>query len=421
VPRTRHRTTIVRSVAVLAAIMLVLSSVGIDRRRANAAVTGQRTALVVAVNWSEAPVDKTMLDLLIELEKVNDWYGSVSHSQFVGWEADGAGPFTIEPPRMGVDCTDFPHDLRDKADRAARAAGFEPSHYSAVVYYFSLVRQCPWSGLADDRNVWLNGAGELFPTMVQELGHTLGLGHGLALRCLDDAGTRVALSGNCTTIPYGDPHNVMGYGTGSFSAIQQYQLGWLTNQVLDVPPGGGTFWLDPLEYAWGTHALRMVDGAATLWLEYRQPIGVDSSLNPANAGLFVRQQRPDQGLKSFLLDMTPTSFGGYYDARLPVGVTWVNPLGTMKITVVWSGPAGAWVAIEPALPVVPDVRGVAVTTARQVLSAAGFGVGTQSSVTDCNNIGLVVGQSPAPGTRAPLGTSVNLRMGARPAPPRSCP
>jgi hypothetical protein len=188
-----------------------------------------------------------------------------------------------------------------------------------------------------------------------------------------------------------------------------------------VPPGGGTFWLDPLEYAWGMHALRVVDGAATLWLEYRQPIGVDSSLNPANAGVFVRQQLPDQGLKSFLLDMTPTSFGGYNDARLPMGVTWVNPLGTMKITVVWSGPTGAWVAIEPALPVVPDVRGLAVTTARQVLSAAGFGVGTQSNVIDCNNIGLVVGHSPAPGTRAQLGTSVNLRIGARPAPPRSCP
>jgi hypothetical protein len=416
--------------ATVVVITLGLTGVATDAPRANAAsaVTGQRSSLVVAVNWPAgngspgAPADKTMLDLLIQFEAVNDWYASVSHSQFFGWEADGAGPFTIEPPRMGEGvCTAFPYDLRAKANRAARVAGFEPDDYAAVVYYFSFVPQCPWAGLSDGRNVWINGANALFSAALQELGHTLGLGHGLALRCVDAAGVRVALSGDCTTVPYGDPHNVMGNGTGSFSAIQQYQVGWLTDRMLDVPPGGGTFWLDPIELAWGTHALRMVDGAATLWLEYRQPIGVDSSLHPSHAGVLIRQQVPGQGLKSFLLDMTPASNGGYVDARLPAGVTWINPLGTMKITVVWAGSNGAWVAIEPALPAVPDVRGYPVTTARQVLAAAGFGVGTQYSTVDCNNIGLVVSHSPAPGTRAPMGSSVNLRIGARPAPPRSCP
>jgi hypothetical protein len=418
----------VRTVVVVVATVLVMTGVG-DAHRADAAATGQRTALVVAVNWPEgdgspaAPADRTMLDLLIQFETFNDWYRSVSHSQFFGWEPDGAGPFTIEPPRMGDAgvCTAFPYDLRSKADRAARTAGFEPDDYAAVVYYFSLVPQCPWSGLSDGRLVWVNGYRSLDEAAIQELGHTLQLGHGLALRCVDDAGTQVALSDTCATVSYGDPYNIMGSGVGSFSAIQQYQLGWLTGRILDVPPGGGTFWLDPIEVAWGTHVLRLVDGAATLWLEYRQPIGVDSALYPGHAGVLIRRQLPDQGLKSFLLDMTPETSNGYHDARLPVGTTWVNPLGTMKITVTWSGPTGTWVTIESALPIVPDVRGFPVTTARQVLASAGFAAGATSSVVDCNNLWLVVGQSPAPGTRAYAGTPVSLRVGARPAAPRSCP
>jgi hypothetical protein len=214
----------------------------------------------------------------------------------------------------------------------------------------------------------------------------------------------------------------MGSGSGSFSAIQQYDLGWLSGRMQDVPATGGSYTLQPLENAEvGQQVLRMVDGAATLWLEYRQPLGVDSSLDPANAGVLVRQQLPDQGLKSFLLDMTPGSTQGFRDARMPTGSTWVNPLGTMKITVNSASAAGAQVTIESALPIVPNVRGRTLAGAGQALGGAGFAVGSLANVIDhsCNNIGLVMSQSPSAGARAPAGTRVNLWVGRRP--PHACP
>jgi hypothetical protein len=196
----------------------------------------------------------------------------------------------------------------------------------------------------------------------------------------------------------------------------------MNGRLLDVPAGGGTFDLLPLEVNdLGVQALRLVDGGATLWIEYRQPIGVDATLNPANAGVLVRQQVPGQGLKSFLLDMTPGSPGGFGDARMNVGQTWFNPLGTMKITVTSAGPAGARVVIESALPVVPDVRGFTLSGATTRLAAAGFVRGPVHYFVDhwCESIGLVNHQIPVGGSRAWAGTPVDLWVGTRP--PHPCP
>jgi hypothetical protein len=390
----------------------------------------QRTALIIPVNWAAgngspgAPQNKTVLDVVIQFEIALDWYRSVSHGQFAGWQYELGGPFTIEPPQMDVGnvcAATFEGDLRTKADQAATAQGFDPANYSAVVYYFSKVANCPWNGLSDGRLVWINGALDT-RTIVQELGHTLQLGHGLALTCQDTNGNKVALSADCSIVPYGDPYNAMGSGEGSFSAIQQDQLGWMAGRIQDVPAAGGSYLLQSLETnGSGLRALRIVDGGAKLWLEYRQPIGVDRSLAGASAGLLVRQQLPDQGVKSFLLDMTPGSGGWFNDAPLPAGAAWVNPLGTMKITVTSSDPTGAWVTIESALPVVPDVRGSTVVGARQVLIAAGFSVGQLSNVVDCNNLGRVASQDPSQGTHAATGSPVRLRLGRKPSPPTVCP
>jgi hypothetical protein len=313
----------------------------------------------------------------------------------------------------------FEGDLQAKADQAATMQGFVPAQYSTVVYYFSRVVNCPWVGLSDGHLVWINGALNT-PTMVQELGHTLQLGHGLALSCLDTSGNKVALSGNCTTVPYGDPYNAMGSGEGSFSAIQQNQLGWLTDRIQEVPATGGSYFLQSLETNGpGVRVLHLVDGGANLWLEYRQPIGVDKSL--ASAGVLVRQQVASEGVKSFLLDMTPLSGGGFTDAALPVGETWINPLGAMKITVISSAsPFGVSVKIESTLPTVPDVRGLKLAPAAQVLTAAGYVLGQVDSIVDCNNLGVVASESPSQGTHPAIGSPVKLWLGVKPAPPATC-
>jgi hypothetical protein len=424
------KTLIVMSVGV----MLVLG-VGIGARPAAAVPTGtaERHALVMVVGWNAgngsppAPVDRTVLETASMIGVTDkNWYTAVSHGQFPGWHARGMGPYTITAPRMdagGVCGAQFETDVTTSAEQAARAQGVDPAYYQAVVVYFSHVPQCPWFGLADDRHVWINGAESLnLHVTVMEMGHTLGLGHALALSCQDPAGHPVALSDRCDTVPYGDPLNASGGGTGSFSAIQQYDLGWMSGRLREVPAAGGTFTLLPLEVNdLGVQALRLVDGSATLWIEYRQPLGVDDGLNQTFAGVIVYRQLPGQGLTSYLLDMTPGPFYGFLDARMPVGVPWINPLGTMKITVVSAGPAGAQVVIESALPVVPNVRGATVTVATNTLVAAGFKRGTIHYFVDddCVSIGRVDSQIPTAGTHAPTGTSVDLWAGTQPSHP--CP
>jgi beta-lactam-binding protein with PASTA domain len=122
--------------------------------------------------------------------------------------------------------------------------------------------------------------------------------------------------------------------------------------------------------------------------------------------------------------MTPGSPNGFSDAPLPVGATWANPLGTMKITVDWADGGAAQVTIASTIVrvAVPDVRGETVADARAILQAVGLRVGSTANVVDptCNNIGLVTGQNPTTGTVVVQGSAVNLSVGKAPSPPRSC-
>jgi serine protease len=78
-------------------------------------------------------------------------------------------------------------------------------------------------------------------------------------------------------------------------------------------------------------------------------------------------------------------------------------------------------AVVPFPAVVPEVRGLGLGEAQQALVAAGLALGSTGSRVDCDNIGIVVSQSPAPGTTVLSGTAVNVTVGRRPDPPRVCP
>jgi hypothetical protein len=72
---------------------------------------------------------------------------------------------------------------------------------------------------------------------------------------------------------------------------------------------------------------------------------------------------------------------------------------------------------------VPNLRGDTTTEASAALNAVGLHLGFVSNVRDntCNNLGLVVTQSPAPGTQVPQGSAVNVGIGVPPPPPFECP
>jgi hypothetical protein len=70
--------------------------------------------------------------------------------------------------------------------------------------------------------------------------------------------------------------------------------------------------------------------------------------------------------------------------------------------------------------VVPDVVGQQLLDATAALMAAGFVRGALSLTIDCDNIGVVMGQSPSAGTLNTVGMPVNLAVGRRPPPRIQC-
>ncbi|MGN9914214.1 PASTA domain-containing protein [Phytohabitans sp. LJ34] len=389
--------------------------------------------LVIQVTWEAgnnspaAPVDRSITEVASAVHRHRDWYTAVSHGKHTGWQTSSTGPISITPPRMTVPgkCDGpFLDDVADNADQAVQEQAPVPdlSVYSMVVYYFARMPSCA-AGWGGGGRAWLNGGfGLSLLVVVQELAHaSFGLSHANGLECMDPNGQRVTLSTSCASLEYADPFSAMGNNAaGSFTAPHQFQLGWLSGRMLDVPAGGGAYALQPLENnGAGLQVVRFKDGGVTLWIEYRQPIGVDATFPPNSLGVFVHAELPGFPSRSQLLDMAPQN--GFFDSKLSVGVPWANPLGNMKITVKQQTAASANVYVEWKHPRVPNVVGSTLAQADAALAAAGFVRGTVSFPVDdtCNNIGRVMNQNPAAGAMVLPGTAVHLSIGNRPSHP--CP
>jgi hypothetical protein len=293
------------------------------------------------------------------------------------------------------------------ADQAASDRGYNIHDFNVVIYA-APPEPCSPTGERGGLRVHLYGHTTV-KTLVHELGHRLGLGHGHALACFDASGNPVTLSANCGTNEYGDDTNAMGSGHGIYSAIQLASLGWLPSLVQDVPQSGGGYVLQPLDTLAGgaplTRALRIQDGPTILWVEYRQPGVLDS--NADTQGVFIRLQRPDDSgpYGSFLLDVTPG--GGL--ANLRVGASWTNPLGAMKITVDSADASLAHITVTNPSPFVPNVLSLDDDNAQNAIRAAGLTVGSIHMTANCAQpLGFVLTQNPRGGTQVPGGTPVNL-------------
>jgi hypothetical protein len=387
--------------------------------------------LVINVGWitgkeqTSAPLVEGALNTYVEYMRgyFNEWLAKQAPPGYPTWTVAAGGSYEIPPPDTDH-CSNSDKSIAfkgiaDAAEAKARQQGINPDQYAVVVIGWSKTF-CDFGGIRRGRRLGIVYRN----TIKHEFGHYLGLKEeGEGLICKDASGQKVPLSGDCYRREYADRYSSMGeLSAYAYNAAHANQLEWLKGQYTELAAGPYTKTLtlkpytDPVH---GMRAIRLRDGATTLWLEYRSPVGVDVIGGPVSyllePGLIIHREsiseynvpRPE------LLDMTPGDEAEFKDAGLPQGKTWANPLGTMSITLNSVTAAGITVTISDGRVTVPDVRGLDVARAEAVLSGAGLKPAGRTRIVDptCAYIGLVAATSPSGGARVPRGSPVTLAVG----------
>ena len=392
------------------------------------------SVLLINVGWGngttegDAPLKPSLLPEYASYlsDHMNEWFAKSAPEgrKERGWVIRSGGSYGIPRPILPADpshCTDdqlnlFFQSLNVSARRSAESAGLSPGRYDLVVVDTSKA-VCGHRGKAGGSGIWISR-----PTSaMHEIGHYLGLTDAEGLKCTDASDQTVTLSGKCREIPYKDPYDTMGdENTLSYNAIHTNQLGWLGGQFIDLrAPETGTFTLRPFTAVpHGTRAIRLQDGPTRLWIEYRQPVGIDDPLFmgqnfPAEWGVLVHREVSIDGKPvSQLLDMTPADEGEFINA--PLKGTWANPLGETTITVDSAGPYGAIVTIgNQRTNRVPNIVGFTPARAAEVLEQAGLISGGWEGKPDlyCSSLGLVMQQFPYAGEMVRPGTPIRFTVG----------
>ena len=309
--------------------------------------TGPISVLIIPVYWSVPPDDVTPSQAVSQIGTTdNAWFQEVSYGQ-TSLTATSTPWLQIAPP---VECS---FHLARAAESAAVSAGYDPSAFDRRLFYFPAA-SCPddhyagWAELTGSW-VWIQGAMDS-ATTIHEEGHNYGLGHANSLTCTDPAGDLVPLSTTCAATEYGDRFDVMGgygwRGLGHFNASMLDYLGWMGEREKTVT-GPASMTLRPIESSQAAlQGVKVIDGAQTFWIEYRQPVGVDSWLSSypwATDGVLVHTREPYIAT-SYLLDMRAND--DWWDAALPTGATWTDPLGDVTISVGRVSPSGARVNVS---------------------------------------------------------------------------
>ena len=286
---------------------------------------GIDTVLVVLVSPGGQQDDATPASADFAFNsRANEWFHRVSYGKFA--ISATATQWLPIAQVSGCDLT----TLTNESDAAMRTAGYSPSGYDHVVYYFPDRPACSFLGVATvgGSQVWLDGD-LTTDTITHELGHNLGLRHANLLRCTDASGETVTESDTCTTVEYGDPYSVMG-GGGSYTASERDYLGWLNGRVTTVTTSG-IYSLDPTEIPQsGALALKIPVGNKVYWLEYRYPSDPDTFIEGSACdwqGVQVRESPADNSGISSLLEFGPDTSC----ASLAWGSSWTDPTGELTI------------------------------------------------------------------------------------------
>jgi hypothetical protein len=318
---------------------------------------GQQNVAVILVNFQDDTTQtKTLADVnTLVFGTVSNHYKESSFGQT--WLSGKVfGWYTIAMSKATCD----PYTLATLADQQAAAAGVNLSAYARKLYMFPRTG-CTWSGLGNvggsATKAWANGSFATI-TVAHELGHNLGLYHAQSLDC--DVS---ALGNTCTTYTYGDTADTMGnYRAAQFNPLEKEQLGWLndgTSPPILTAAASGRYVIEPYSATTvGAKAIKIPRGTNSagqkLWyyVEYRQPLGVDSVLGTTGnltKGVIVRTAVEGDPTSSRQIDMTPGSSTSSYtelaDGALAVGQSYTDAAAKVTLTLAWTASTGAAVDV----------------------------------------------------------------------------
>ena len=291
---------------------------------------GPKRVLFMRVNFTDAPAASiSETDASELMRKANDFfvensYGATSLSATVT-------PLLLLPEQASWYGTNGATDaLLEDARRAAAAADYDTASFDLDCVHFQVPR-LPNQAYVGSKGAWLRGTD--VGTVCHELGHNFGLWHANAWVTTDGS-----VIGAGSNLEYGDVFDTMGNGGTAlyqFGACGRVRLGWLPNTAVRTvstdgmyrlyPFGTGT-WTEGLSYA-----LRIrMDGQRDYWIETRRQLAAQPGAKPS---VLVYWSPWSQSLGgSELLDMTPASGGGFYDAPLLLGGSFFDPTLGLRIT-----------------------------------------------------------------------------------------
>jgi hypothetical protein len=281
-----------------------------------------------------------------------DSYGRVSLVGKNRADGDVFGWYDV----TGVDTCDV-DAIAQNGQAAAAADGFTATGYQHVIYVFPYQSSCGgWAGLGElpGTQSWMNGYIEPW-VVAHELGHNMGLHHASTYTCTS-GGAPVSISSTCTSQEYGDLYDVMGDDAWHNNAWHLRQIGFLDASNVQTVTANGSYTVNSTATQGGIQLLRIRRPGTSLYydLSLRSSSGVFdtfASTDPVVQGVSVHLD-PDPSVikQSLLIDTTPGSSGGFYDAALTPGHTFTD--GDISITTesVVAGVATVQVTVTPAPP-----------------------------------------------------------------------
>ena len=218
-----------------------------------------------------------------------------------------------------------------------------------------------------------------------ELGHTFGVWHANFYDC----DSEILKDTGCSSLEYGDNFDIMGLNVGHMNAYHKEKLGFFDAANIVEVSSSGSYTIQPIENNTTAPQILKIkrDSSKFDYIEYRQPIGVDSPFLSSvldGAMIHIAQWFFGSG-DTQLLDMTPTATASRSDVTLEVGKSFTDP-GVVTITPTSQSGTGLTMNITVFPPVV-DVKVNSLDGPLSIVAPAKYSLSWSSNSSICTKSG----------------------------------